>query len=67
MPATGGGATAMAATAMAVPRLGPLWPLMALCQITFCAVLFVVALWNRADHYIFMLWFVLLSSSFFLA
>jgi len=24
-----------------------------------------VALWNRADHYIFMLWFVLLSSSFF--
>ena len=25
-----------------------------------------VALWNRADHYIFMLWFVLLSSSHFL-
>jgi len=24
-----------------------------------------VALWNRADHYIFMLWFVLSSSSFF--
>jgi len=24
-----------------------------------------VALWNRADHYIFMLWFVLLSSFFF--
>jgi len=23
-----------------------------------------VALWNRADHYIFMLWFVLLSSFF---
>ena len=26
-----------------------------------------VALWNRADHYIFALWFLLLSSSFFLA
>jgi len=25
--------------------------------------LFMVALWNRADHYIFMLWFVLSSSS----
>jgi len=24
-----------------------------------------VALWNRADHYIFMLWFVLLLSYFF--
>jgi len=24
-----------------------------------------VALWNRADHYIFMRWFVLSSSSFF--
>ena len=24
-----------------------------------------VALWNRADHYIFMLWFVLSSSSSF--
>jgi len=24
-----------------------------------------VALWNRADHYIFALWFVLLSSFFF--
>jgi len=24
-----------------------------------------VALWNRADHYIFMLWFVLLRLSFF--
>ena len=30
-------------------------------------ILFMVALWNRADHYIFMLWFVLssYSSSFF--
>jgi len=26
-------------------------------------LLFVVALWNRADHYIFALWFLLLSSS----
>jgi len=26
---------------------------------------FMVALWNRADHYIFMLWFVLSSSFFF--
>ena len=26
---------------------------------------FMVALWNRADHYIFMLWFVLLLSFFF--
>ena len=26
--------------------------------------IFMIALWNRADHYIFMLWFVL--SSFFL-
>jgi len=25
--------------------------------------LFMVALWNRADHYIFILWFLLLSSS----
>jgi len=24
-----------------------------------------VALWNRADHYIFALWFLLLLSSFF--
>ena len=35
----------------------------------FCPVvsIFMVALWNRADHYIFMLWFVLLPllSSFF--
>ena len=23
-------------------------------------IIFMVALWNRADHYIFMLWFVLL-------
>ena len=29
-------------------------------------LLFMVALWNRADHYIFMLWFVLSSSFFFL-
>ena len=29
-------------------------------------IVFMVALWNRADHYIFMLWFVLSSSSFFL-
>ena len=28
------------------------------------SMIFMVALWNRADHYIFMLWFVL-SSSFF--
>ena len=27
--------------------------------------LVMVALWNRADHYIFMLWLILLSSSFF--
>jgi len=27
--------------------------------------IFMVALWNRADHYIFMLWFVLSSSFFF--
>jgi len=26
-------------------------------------ILVMVALWNRADHYIFMLWFVLSSSS----
>jgi len=32
-------------------------------------ILIMVALWNRADHYIFMLWFVLLLllSVFFLA
>jgi len=29
------------------------------------AAFIMVALWNRADHYIFMLWFVLSSSSFF--
>jgi len=28
-------------------------------------MLFMVALWNRADHYIFILWFLILSSSFF--
>jgi len=27
-------------------------------------LLIMVALWNRADHYIFILWFLLLSSSF---
>ena len=33
----------------------------------FCFTFVMVALCNRADHYIFMLWFVLLlSSSFFL-
>jgi len=30
-------------------------------------LLIMVALWNRADHYIFMLWFVLSSSSFFIS
>ena len=30
-------------------------------------IIFMVALCNRADHYIFMLWFVLLSFFFFLA
>ena len=34
-------------------------------QHTDACSLFMVALWNRADHYIFMLWFVL--SSFFLS
>ena len=28
------------------------------------STLIMVALWNRADHYIFMLWFVLLLSFF---
>jgi len=28
-----------------------------------CCIIIMVALWNRADHYIFMLWFVLSSSS----
>jgi len=33
----------------------------------FCPVIsiFMVALWNMADRYLFMLWFVLSSSSFF--
>jgi len=31
----------------------------------FLTTVFMVALWNGADHYIFMLWFVLLSSFFF--
>ena len=38
-----------------------------ICLFTLCAsplILFVVALWNRADHYIFMLLCVLLSSFF---
>jgi len=30
-------------------------------------LLFMVALWNRADHYIFALWFLLLCSFFFLS
>jgi len=29
--------------------------------------LFMVALWNRADHYIFAMWFLLLPFFFFLA
>jgi len=28
-------------------------------------ILIMVALWNRAGHYIFILWFLLLSSIFF--
>jgi len=32
---------------------------------SFCALFIMVALWNRADHYIFMRWFVLLLLSFF--
>jgi len=37
------------------------------CRMAYCtvAVLFMVALWNRADHYIFILWFLSLLSSFF--
>ena len=31
------------------------------------SVVFMVALWNRADHYIFALWFLLSSFFFFLA
>ena len=36
-----------------------------LIRIICLCVLFMVALCNRADHYIFMLWFVLLLLSFF--
>jgi len=38
-------------------------------QVCFDRVLVVVAVWNRADHYIFILWFLSSSSSsnFFLA
>jgi len=38
-------------------------------QVCYCpySTLIMVALWNRADHYIFMLWFVLLLLLFFLA
>ena len=32
---------------------------------SFKTVVFMVALWNRADHYIFILWFLLSSSFFF--
>jgi len=35
-----------------------------LCVMFGCYWFFTVALWNRADHYIFALWFRLLSSSF---
>jgi len=31
------------------------------------SLIVMVALWNRADHYIFALWFLLLSFFFFLA
>jgi len=34
-------------------------------ELTSKRVVFMVALWNTADHYIFILWFLLLSSSFF--
>jgi len=37
----------------------------AVCQITLTTLLVMAAVWNRAGHYIFALWF--LSSSFFLA
>ena len=32
---------------------------------SLCRILIMVALWNRADHYIFILWFLLLSIFFF--
>jgi len=35
-------------------------------DLPFPSELIMVALWNRADHYIFILWFLLSSSSFFL-
>jgi len=35
-------------------------------DLSYCWALVMVALWNRADHYSFALWF-LLSSSFFLS
>jgi len=37
-----------------------------LCIVLHTAI-FMVALWNRADHYIFILWFLLLLSSSFFA
>jgi len=39
--------------------------MMMVASATIQALLIIVALCNRADHYIFMLWFVFLSSSFF--
>jgi len=50
----------------------PVWNIIIVYDNARCAVilLVMVALWNRADHYIFMLWFVLLLlllSFFFLA
>ena len=38
---------------------------MYVCPTSIDCYFIMVALWNRADHYIFMLWFVLLLSSFF--
>jgi len=34
---------------------------------SFKTIIIMVALWNKADHYIFMLWFVLSFFFFFLA
>jgi len=40
-------------------------PLLLWSQLFMLFLFIMVALYNRADHYIFMLWFVLLLSSFF--
>jgi len=49
------------------PPFRPMSIVATVAHLSHCRVLVMVALWNRADHYIFALWFLRLSSFFFLS